>query len=129
MKKIASILLALVISVGLLTGCGAKSEDSGYYLQSEKAVFAIEDAIYLLDKCLEEKISAEECAYGLVGIADKYDRDAEDDFVLGLALLNLRNAASGIRSAAIGQKLGTDSMLGIRREVQAARDELAEMLR
>ena len=62
-KRAIAFVLLFALVVPLLCGCGSrKSKNDSYYSKSERAVMAIEDAIYLLERCMTDKITPEECA-------------------------------------------------------------------
>ena len=118
-KTIARMLLvAAVIAIvsSALFGCG-KSEDA-YYTKSENAVAAIEDAIFVLKRCADERITPEECVEELEAIERAYEKYRDGDSILDLALISLSVTGSEISVGA----LKSESMA-----IKAAEEAIAKL--
>ena len=121
--------LFLVFTCIVCFCCGCKKESEGYYSKSDNAVQAIEDAVYILDRCIEEKITVETCVEQLERVEKEYEPYCEGDDILRMAILRISICANGISTAKNREKIGSISIASVMREVQGAKDELADMLK
>lgn len=127
-KRVLCLFLAALV-LASICGCEEKKSSSAkYYAGSERAVIALEDALYFVERCLDEKISTEECSEELKKIVSRFEVYCGDDDILNMAILKIKIIEIGIRNAEIGAQLGTESNYGVMKKVQEARDELLEAL-
>lgn len=131
-KRLLALFLFAALLVSMLAGCsseGGGSKSNGYYGRSEKAVAALEDAIWILDRCLDEKMSPDECAEELEAVVKQYEKHSSSDDILKNALLSISIYSGSISTAALRNRIGSVSGAEVARKVREARADLAEKLK
>lgn len=121
MKKRFRAFFALFLVLAL-TGCSGSNYNE-YYAQSETAIEIFQEAIELLDMCLEDKISAEECSEQLDIVAAK-----ANDEISELAALSVSTAGTSIDNACLLFEMEEATMVDVQNAVEEAKQQLEERL-
>lgn len=87
---------------------------------SPDAASLMEDAIELLDMCINKEISAEECAEQLETISEK-NKGSGDQYV-SLTAIGISIAALDIKTTLFGVSIGEDTMIGVKNTVKEWRE-------
>lgn len=123
MKRLACFVLclALVLSV---TACG--KQYSEFYRNSPDAASLMEDAIELLDMCINKEITAEECADQLQTMGDL--NQGGDDIIIRSTALGISIAGDQIHGHLLLLRLGSETMIDVNNAVKEQREYLYNKL-
>lgn len=123
MKRLACFVLclALVLSV---TACG--KQYSEFYRNSPDAASLMEDAIELLDMCINKEISAEECAEQLQTMGEL--NRGGDDINISSTALRISIAGHQIDGVLLGVRIGYKTMIDVKNAVKEQRESLYNSL-
>lgn len=123
MKRLACFVLclALVLSV---TACG--KQYSEFYRNSPDAASLMEDAIELLDMCINKEITAEECADQLQTIGEL--NQCGDDIIISSTALGISIAGDQIHAHLLLLRLGSETMIDVNNAVKEQREYLYNKL-
>jgi hypothetical protein len=123
MKRLACFVLclALVLSV---TACG--KQYSEFYRNSPDAASLMEDAIELLDMCINKEITAEECADQLQTIGEL--NQGGDDIIISSTALGISIAGDQIHAHLLLLRLGSETMIDVNNAVKEQREYLYNKL-
>lgn len=117
MKRLVCFVLCIVLVLPM-TACGKQYR--GIYKMSPDAASLMEDAIELLDMCINKEISAEECAEQLETISEK--NKGSDDQYVSLTAIGISIAALDIKTTLFGVSIGEDTMIGVKNTVKEWRE-------
>lgn len=123
MKRLACFVLclALVLSV---TACG--KQYSEFYRNSPDAASLMEDAIELLDMCINKEITAEECAEQLQTMGEL--NQGGDDIIIRSTALGISIAGNQIDGHLLLLRLGSETMIDVNNAVKGQREYLYNKL-
>ena len=123
MKRLACFVLclALVLSV---TACG--KQYSEFYRNSPDAASLMEEAIELLDMCINKEITAEECADQLQTIGEL--NQGGDDIIISSTALGISIAGDQIHAHLLLLRLGSETMIDVNNAVKEQREYLYNKL-
>lgn len=123
MKRLACFILclALVLSV---TACG--KQYSEFYRNSPDAASLMEDAIELLDMCINKEITAEECAEQLQTMGEL--NQGGDDIIISSTALGISIAGNQIDGHLLLLRLGSETMIDVNNAVKEQREYLYNKL-
>ena len=113
--------LALVLSV---PACG--KQYSEFYRNSPDAASLMEDAIELLDMCINKEITAEECADQLQTIGEL--NQGGDDIIISSTALGISIAGDQIHGHVLLRRLGAGTMIDVNNAVKEQREYLYNKL-
>lgn len=117
MKRLVCFVLCIVLVLPM-TACGKQYR--GIYKMSPDAASLMEDAIELLDMCINKEISAEECAEQLETISEK-NKGSGDQYV-SLTAIGISIVALDIKTTLFGVSIGEDTMIGVKNTVKEWRE-------
>lgn len=119
MKRLVCFVLCIVLVLPM-TACG--KQYSEFYRNSPDAASLMEDAIELLDMCINKEISAEECAEQLQTMGEL--NRGGDDIIISSTALRISIAGSGIDTALLGVRIGSKTMIDVKNTVKEERESL-----
>lgn len=120
MKRLVCFVLCIVLVLPM-TACGKQYR--GIYKMSPDSASLMEDAIELLDMCINKEISAEECAEQLQTMG-KLNEEGGDDQCVNIAALRISIAGRGIDTALLGVRIGSKTMIDVKNTVKEERESL-----
>lgn len=130
MKRTISVMIVAIIICFLtsllalsLAGCSSNPSYNDYYSQSETAIIILKDAIELLDMCLDDKITAEECSDQLDIVASKADDDISE-----LAALDVSIASGQIDNICLLFEMEKVTLVDVQNELEDVKQQLEEHL-
>lgn len=119
MKRLVCFALCIVLVLPM-TACGKRYR--GIYQKSPDAASLMEDAIELLDMCINKEISAEECAEQLQTMGEL--NEGGDDQCVNIAALGISIAGHQIDGHLLLLRLGSETMIDVKNAVKEQRESL-----
>lgn len=123
MKRLACFVLCLALALSV-TACG--KQYSEFYRNSPDAASLMEDAIELLDMCINKEITAEECADQLQTIGEL--NQGGDDIIISSTALGISIAGDQIHAHLLLLRLGSETMIDVNNAVKEQREYLYNKL-
>lgn len=123
MKRLVCFVLCIVLVLPM-TACG--KQYSEFYRNSPDSASLMEDAIELLDMCINKEISAEECAEQLQTMGEL--NRGGDDISIRSTALRISIAGHQIDGVLLGVRIGSKTMIDVKNTVKEQRESLYNAL-